>query len=371
MILGADISTLDETKRLGGRFYDSDGKEGELVPILVENGFNAVRLRLWNDPYSLEGEPYGAGGCDLPCLMRTARSAVDAGMDFLLDFHYSDFWCDPSRQLLPKAWQNMSFTQLTQAVYDYTRDILVTLSDAGLSPRWVQPGNEITGGMLWPLGKLDGSQEGFDRLCALLNSACRAIREYSDAKIILHLERSGDNACYREWFDQMVAHDVPFDIIGVSYYPFWHGDFNALSANLSDMIARYGREVMVIETSYAFTGEHYDASSDNVNLVINGSLTMADGSAPPYPLDREGQVDFVRKLLGTIAALPEGKGTGFWYWEPAWIPVSGSTWATEAAREYIGEQEKLGGNEWANQCLFDYQGRATPALKEFKKFSEV
>ena len=371
--LGMDFSSLEETERLGGVFRQN-GRAGDLVEILAESGVNAARLRLWVDPFSPDGEPYGGGACDLPCLLRLAARAKAQGMRLLLDLHYSDFWCDPGRQLVPKAWAGLTLEALAGRVYDYTRDVLLALRSAGLEPEMVQVGNEITNGMLWPLGRLSDpvpgeKRTGYDNLARLVCAGCRAVRDHSGAKIMLHLERSGDNAVWREWFDEMLARGADFDVIGASYYPYWHGNLAALKTNLSDMIARYGRDVMVVETAYAFTSEHFDPAETSANLVINDSLRCYDGSPAPYPLTREGQRAFVRDLLALVAGLDGGHGTGVYYWEPAWLPLKGSTWATQAAREYMGEQSKPGGNEWANQCIFDYEGNATPALEEFAAFA--
>ncbi len=373
MILGMDLSTLEETEALGGRLT-RNGRAWEPFTLLRQCGVDGLRLRLWNDPYAPSGTPYEAGGCDLACVKRLARRGIDAGMHWMLDLHYSDFWCDPSRQRLPKAWEKLSFDALCGAVYAFTRDTLGSLARDGLAPRFVQIGNEITGGMLWPHGRITGEgearRESFSRLAALLEAGARAVRESSDASIVLHLERSDDNARYREWFDFMRAAGVPFDVIGVSYYPFWHGGLAGLKRNLDDMAARYGKDVMVVETAYPFTGEHYDPKADKINLVINGSLGMADGSPPPYPFTRSGQAAFVRDMLSLVSGIAGGHGAGLYYWEPAWLPLPGSSWASEAARAYIEEEYKPGGNEWANQCLFDYAGAANPALESFAAFAQ-
>ncbi|MEN6596078.1 MAG: glycosyl hydrolase 53 family protein [Clostridiaceae bacterium] len=373
--LGMDFSTLEETESLGGVFRQ-DGKAGNLVEILAENGVNAARLRLWVDPYSFSGAPYGGGTCDFALVKRLARRAKDAGMRFLLDLHYSDFWCDPGRQLMPKAWANLGLEALEQRVYDDTKETLLALRAAGLEPDIVQVGNEITNGMLWPLGRLSDPvpgerRTGYESLSRFVNAGCRAVREVSRAKVMLHLERSGDNAVWREWFDELLSRGADFDVIGASYYPYWHGNFEALRTNLNDMIARYQKDVMVVETAYAFTSVHFDPTQAGANLVINDSLKCYDGSDAPYPLSIEGQRLFVNELLSLVASLDGGHGTGVYYWEPAWLPLKGSTWATEAAREYMCEQQKPGGNEWANQCIFDYEGNATPALKEFASFARA
>ena len=372
--LGMDFSSLEETERLGGAFRQ-DGGESDLVDILARNGVNAARLRLWVNPYSPSGEPYGAGTCDLACVKRLARRAKAHGMRLLLDLHYSDFWCDPGRQLPPKAWTGLTGAALCERVYHHTREMLACLRKAGLTPDIVQIGNEITNGMLWPAGRLSDPQPGvrrtgFDTLAPLVAAGCRAVREDGGARVMLHLERSGDNAVWREWFDEMLARGVDFDLIGASYYPYWHGSFDLLRQNLNDMIGRYGRDVMVVETAYAFTSEHFDPAQAGANLVIHDALKCFDGSDAPYPLTLEGQRLFVGELLSLVNGLDGGHGAGVYYWEPAWLPLPGSTWATVAARAYMDEPHKAGGNEWANQCLFDYRGNANPALKEFCRFAE-
>jgi len=145
--LGMDFSSLEETERLGGVFRQ-DGKTGDLVEILARNGVNAARLRLWLDPFGENGVPYGGGTCDLPCVMRLAARAKAQGMRFLLDLHYSDFWCDPGRQLPPKAWAGLGTDELAGKIFGYTKRTLQMLRNAGLEPDMVQVGNEITNGML-------------------------------------------------------------------------------------------------------------------------------------------------------------------------------------------------------------------------------
>jgi len=372
--IGMDISTLEETEHLGGKFY-WNGESGDLIDILTENGVNSARLRLWVNPYSAKGETYGAGGCDIECVTRLAKRAKEKGMRILLDIHYSDFWCDPGRQLIPKSWSDLDLDALCEQVYKYTCDTLNTLKASGVEPYMIQVGNEITNGMLWPLGKLSDPEEGmprigYENLTKIINAGCKAVRDISKAKIMLHLERSGDNEVWREWFDEIIKRGADFDVIGASYYPYWHGNFEKLRTNLNDMINRYDKDVMIVETAYAFTSKHYDYKQENINLVINDSLKCADGGEAPYPLTLEGQRAFIEELFNLIDGLHNGRGKGLYYWEPAWLPLKGSTWATRAAREYMDELDKPGGNEWANQCIFDYEGNANIALYEFNKFSK-
>lgn len=366
MIFGADFSTLEETELQGGKFYQN-GREVELVSCLASKGVTSARLRLWLDPYGPNGEPYMGGTCDLERVIRMARRAKENGMDLLLDIHYSDFWCDPSRQMIPKAWQGMDLETMCQAVYDYTARTLERLKAEGLEPSSVQVGNEITNGMLWPLGRLDGwaPRQGYDSLAALLRSGVRAVREHSGAKVVLHLEQSGKKDLWQEWFDAMVQRGVEFDVIAASYYPYWHGTMAQLKANLENCIARYGKDIWVVETSYPFTTEHYRPDGKTASLCIADGEHCWDGSPVTHPLTPAGQIAFIQDLKNLVSQLPEGRGKAIYWWEPGTIPAAGSSWASAASLAYCHEEEKPTGNEWANQCMFDYNGNALPVLDVF------
>jgi arabinogalactan endo-1,4-beta-galactosidase len=169
---------------------------------------------------------------------------------------------------------------------------------------------------------------------------------------------------YRQWFDAVTAAGIDYDIIGVSYYPHWHGTMQEVKYNLEDISARYNKDVMIVETSYPFTDKHY-ADRPDVSLVINGEMTLPDGRHPPYPFSIKGQSNFLRDLVKMVKSVKRCKG--LYYWEPGWLPTEGSTWSTAAARKYIGEEHKAGGNEWANQCLFDYKGNLLPSINELDK----
>jgi arabinogalactan endo-1,4-beta-galactosidase len=365
MEIGMDVTTLEETESLGGKFYEN-GEEAPLFDILKRHGVTSIRLRLWNNPFNEKGENYGAGGCDIDTVLRAARRAAENGMNWMLNFHYSDFWADPGRQLIPKAWQGLNMDQLEKAVYEYTKETLARCKNEALYPAYTQIGNEITNGLLWPSGKVDydkvsGDPVSYSNMTRLLKAGAAAARESGDVKIIFHLERSCDNVRYRQWFDAVKAAGVDYDIIGVSYYPHWHGTMAEVSDNLNDISARYNKDVMVVETAYPFTDKHY-SGLPGVSLVINGEMTLPDGSSPPYPLSVEGQCNFLRDLVKMVKSVK--RCTGLYYWEPGWLPLDGSTWSTGSARKYIGEEHKAGGNEWANNCLFDYKGNLLPAINE-------
>lgn len=367
-IKGADVSSLREVESQGGAFYIK-GKRKDALEILKEYGINSVRLRLWVEPYDHNGEAYGGGTCDLDTVIELAKRAKNLGMSFLLDYHYSDFWADPSKQFKPKSWQNLDYESLVNKVYEYTKETLKELKNNDVNPEFVQVGNEITAGMLWDDGKLtwkDDQVFGFDNLAILLKAGIKAVREICPlCKIMLHLERSADNALYRQWFDNITARGVDFDIIGVSYYPYWHGSLDDMQKNLNDIIDRYGKEIMVAETSYAWTVKGFKQQHDNyVGFAVNNSFK----DKAPYPFSKRGQAKFLKDIFNRIRNLKDNKGLGVYYWEPCWIPTSEGTWASQSAREYIKETHKGHGNEWANQTLFDYKGRANYALKVYKKF---
>jgi arabinogalactan endo-1,4-beta-galactosidase len=358
---GADISTLHELVSLGARFRDR-GVEKDLLEILAGYGVNAIRLRLWNDPRAESGESYGGGGNDLATTLALARGVRARGMELLLDLHYSDFWADPAKQHLPKAWRGLSLAGVERAVHDFTVATLVALGQAGALPTAVQVGNEITNGLLWPTGK---APEAFPAMTRLVNAGIRAVRSVSPAvQVMLHLDQGGNNALYREWFDRWFQEGgEDFDLLGLSYYPFWHGSLDALEANLNDMARRHRKELVVVETSTGFTTEDYATREGLGPAERRGMATRPELlSRVQHRLTIQGQCDFLRDLVGRIRRVEGGRGRGFFWWEPAWLPVKGSTSATAAGLRYTGERGP-GGNEWANQALFDYDGNALPALQ--------
>ena len=364
-VRGADVSTAAEVESLGGTWRDESGRERDLFAILADAGVNTIRLRTWVDPHGPDGEPYMGGTNDLAATVALARRAAAAGQALLLDLHYSDFWTDPKKQQTPKTWRGLTGTALADRVRDYTAEVLAALDEAGAAPAMVQVGNEITNGMLWPEGRIprfDDSRRRFegrdeaawDRLAALLAAGAAAVRAGSDAEVVLHLDFGGANELYREWFDAATARGVDFDLIGLSYYPFWHGTLDDLSANMNDIAVRYGRDLLVAETSYAWTGEEPAGH----HQVFQTEMAAVGG----YEASPEGQSAFLRDLYAAVAAVPEGRGRGLVYWEPAWLPVAGTTWASQAGMDYADDHAE-GGCSWANQALFDFGGNALPSLR--------
>lgn len=357
-----DVSSLKELEGLGAKYY-KDGQEGELLDILKDYGVNSVRLRLWNNPYSEDGVPYGAGTNNLETTSELAKRALDKGLSFLLDLHYSDFWADPGKQRIPKAWRGLDERGLEKAVYDFTRETLTALGERGSFPTMIQVGNELSNGLLWPYGKTPA----YDAIAKFINAGIRAVRSVdSKMPIMLHLDNGGNNALYREWFDTFMERGEDFQIIGLSYYPFWHGTLQQLEDNMRDISARYEKELVVAEVSMGHTlkdYKEYEGLSDEERKGMAAKPELA--AKIEYPMTPEGQSLFMEDFLKRISRV---KGTrGFYYWEPGWLPVKGSGWAGREALAYI-EESGPGGNEWANQALFDYDGNALPALETIRLF---
>lgn len=366
MILGIDVSTYLEELEHDAKFFDN-GEEIDPLDAFVNNGVDYMRIRVWNHPYGENGEPYLAGSCDMDNYIKLAKLAKSKGYRILLDFHYSDFWADPGKQMIPKAWVGYDVNHMADAVYGFTKECLAVAVKEDVSPDMIQVGNEITNGILWPIGKLDlgdGKRGNYENFIKLIKAGCLACREVTPAaKIVLHLERSNDKAVYREFYGQMENAGVDYDIIGASYYPYWHGTPKELFENLNDC-KKFGKELMVMELGYGFTIEPYKLDGEDKRLVIDAERAYIPGFTEKYPITPEGQQIFVRDFL---AKAKENGVAGIFYWEPLWLPGEGICWASPEGQKYIGEEGKSTANEWANQCLFDYAGNMLPAFDAFSK----
>ncbi|EGQ5293937.1 arabinogalactan endo-beta-1,4-galactanase [Enterobacter cloacae] len=361
-IKGADISTLLEAEQHGAKFYNQNGQQQDAIAILKANGVNYVRLRLWVDPQDASGKTYGGGSNNLENTIALAKRVKALGLKLLLDFHYSDFWTDPGKQFKPKAWEKMDYPQLKTAIHDYTRDTIARFKQEGVLPDMVQIGNEINGGMLWPEGKSWGQGGGeFDRLAGLLNAAISGLKENltggEQVKIMLHLAEGTKNDTFRWWFDEIAKRGVPFDIIGLSMYTYWNGPISALKANMDDISRRYNKDVIVVEAAYGYTLDNCDNAENSFQ-----AKEEKDGG---YPGTVQGQYDYIHDLMQSVIDVPDHRGKGIFYWEPTWIAVPGTTWATKAGMKYIHDEWKEG-NARENQALFDCQGKVLPSITVFK-----
>ena len=363
-VKGMDLSTLLELERCGAKYYDN-GEERDLLAIMKSYDLDTIRIRLWNDPWSETGESYGAGENDLKTSLEIAKRVTAAGFGVLLNFHYSDFWADPGKQIKPKAWADYGVKELEQAVYDYTLESMQTFLDAGVNITMVQVGNELSNGLLWPEGKVPN----YDNIATFVNAGIRAVRKADAAiPVMIHLDNGGNNALYREWFDNFTKRGEDFEIIGLSYYPFWHGSLQMLNDNMNDIAERYGKDLVIAEVSMGYTMEDYKNYEKLSDEERKGYATRpALVEKIEYPMTKQGQYDFMEDFLNRISHIKGGKGKGFFYWEPAWIPVPGSGWATPASLKYMNDPGPCG-NEWANQALFDYDGNALPTLALIRDF---
>ena len=262
-ILGADISFLPELEARGIKFSDN-GVPKDAIEILKEHGFNYIRLRIFNAPGNPKGYSPNQGFCDLEHTRQMAKRVKAAGLKFLLDFHYSDYWADPGQQNKPLAWVGMDFTTMKQALNDYTVMVMKELKAQGTTPDMVQVGNEINHGMDWP----DGNIANLDSLARLIYAGVTGVRAVSPSTpIMLHIALGGQNAESRFFMDNMMERKVPFDVIGLSYYPKWHGTLADLKNNMADLSSRYHRQVMVAE---------YTQLKKDVNDI---AFTVPDGKS--------------------------------------------------------------------------------------------
>lgn len=355
-IMGVDIGMLAEVEDLGGDFYD-DGVPGDALEIMADHGANYVRLRLWHDPYNAAGDPYGGGTNDLAATIDMAQRAKSLGMGVLLDFHLSDWWADPGTQTKPKAWQNLSYAQLLTTVHDYTEGVIDQMEAAGATPDIVQMGNETSSGILWDDGRVGGGVDDFTQLGELLSAGIDGVHDAaSGIETALHLDMGGDNALYQWWFDGVTGEGVDFDIIALSYYPFWHGTMGELKLNLNDISARYGKDVMIVETAYGWTTDDGDG--------LGNSFYLAEEQTGGYEASVQGQSEFLRDLREVVADVPGDRGRGVIWWEPTWLPVPGAHWGTQAGKIDNNDSGTLN-NPWDNQTLFDWNGNALDTLDVF------
>jgi arabinogalactan endo-1,4-beta-galactosidase len=333
-IRGGDVSSLKKNEDRGAVYFNASGQQGDALAILRGGGMNYARLKVWVNPAD--------GYNNRTRVLQMATRIKAQGMRLLVDFHYSDSWADPGKQVKPAAWANLSLTQLRDAVYNHTFDVLNGLKAQGTTADMVQIGNEINPGMLLPTG----STSNWGNLGMLLKAGVQASRDVNaSTRIMLHLAEGGNNSLFRWWFDNAVAQGVPFDVIGASYYPYWHGSLSGLQANLNDMASRYNKDIVVVETAYGFTL----AADDSEPNIFNSSLAQAGG----FPASPQGQIDELRAVANVLRAVPNGRGIGFFYWEPAWTAQAGAGW---------DPTNPSSGNGWENQAMFDYNSRALPVL---------
>jgi len=295
-ILGADISFLPELENRGMKFSDN-GAPGDAIQIMKAHGFNYIRLRIFNAPANPKGYSPNKGFCDLEHTKAMAKRIKAAGMKFLLDFHYSDYWADPQQQNKPAAWVGENFTDLKKSLHDYTVNVMQQLKDQGTTPDMVQVGNEINHGMVWS----EGAIGNLDSLAQLIYAGVSGVKEVSPSTtIMLHIALGGQNAEARFFLDQMKARNVPFDVIGLSYYPKWHGTLDDLKNNMADLAKRYPQQVMVAEYSQ-LKREVNDIAFTVPNGKAVGTFIWEPLSTWEGIFDRDGKANQYMKSYDEIA----------------------------------------------------------------------
>ena len=335
-IKGVDISFIPQIEDLGGAYY-VDETQTDPVEIFSQNGVDYIRLRLWHSPAN--------GFCGLASTLEMAGRIKQSGLKFLLNFHYSDTWADPSHQNKPAAWASLTYEELVDSIYAYTFNVIHAFDAANVLPDMVQIGNEIIIGFLWPEGRVGDSYntpQQWQQFTNLLKTARNAVMDAvpdTTIPIMIHIDRGGDNAGSRWFFDNLNSYQVPFDVIGQSFYPWWHGSLTDLSQNLNDLSTRYNKNIIVVETAYPWTLSW----DDNTNNIVGNSSQLHNG----YPASVEGQYDFLHDLIDIIKNVPNNKGKGVFYWAP----------------EYISVQPI--GSPWENLALFDFEGEVLSSISAF------
>ncbi len=380
-MMGMDISSIVSEFESGVTYQDFDGNVidnlADFCVFLAEDcGITDVRVRIWNDPYDADGNCYGGGNCDVDHAVTIAEACAAAGIRFFVNFHYSDFWADPSRQLVPKAWEGYTLEEKEEALAEFTTEALAAIAETGVTISMVQVGNETTTGL--------AGEDSVENICALISAGSAAVRAFdSDIRVVVHVTNPEEQNMTK-WAAYLEDYGVDYDILATSYYPFWHGSMDNLVNQLTQVQQQYGKEVFVAETYYAYTLE--DSDGDVGQVITEGSND--DWESYGYAFSVDGQAQYLRDLIEVIS---NAGGTGLFYWEPAWITVGdttgltgealdaqmaaneilwntyGSGGATYAASiydpEFVGDD--YGGNGVENVALFATDGSALASLRVF------
>ena len=311
-ILGMDASCVPSLENSGVKYYDHNGTEKDVYQILSENGINYIRVRIWNDPYDANGNGYGGGNCDLANAIAIGPRATKYGLKLLVNFHYSDFWADPGKQAVPKAWKGLDIDAKSEALYTYTKDCLEQLVAAGVDIGMVQVGNETNGALC---GENGSAPDGWKNITQLMKAGSRAVREVCpDALVAIHFTNPERVGSYENYGKQLQEHRVDYDVFASSYYPYWHGTLSNLTTELNKIADQYGKKVMVAETSYAYSTADTDYHGN----------TVGSGSSTGHPYTVQGQADQIRDVIQAVADMHSG--IGVFYWEGTWIAVGGSSY---------------------------------------------
>lgn len=364
---GMDASAVLALENSGVKYYNFDGEEQDVFMTLAQAGVNYIRLRVWNDPYDENGNGYGGGNNDVATAITLGQRATKYGMKVCIDFHYSDFWADPKKQFVPKAWEGMDIEEKSDALYNFTLESLTQLLDAGVDVGMVQIGNEINNGMS---GETDVAN-----VRKLLTAGSKAVREAAansgkEILVAVHYTNIDDMKKLDTLLTGLQVKEIDYDIVGLSFYPYWHGTIEDLKNAIIHIRDTYGKKVYVAENAYCYTAEDGDGSANSVE----GTDDLAEG----YSASVQGQANEVRDVC---AAASEAGAEGVFYWEGTWIPVGpadadnsdlwekyGSGWASSYASGYDPKDagQYYGGCSWDNQAMFDFTGHPLASLNVFK-----
>ena len=362
---GADLSIVAEIEKNGGVYYNEEGVEEDIFRILAKDGVNYCRLRLWNDPKSkVTGEPYGGGDNDLATDIELAKRAKKAGMKVLIDFHYSDSWADPQKQWLPKEWRDYLADEIPDAMSEYTKNCMQAFKDAGVEVDSVQIGNE-TNNKIMEFPTSDG-----EVLKDLISAGVDAVKSvFPKAKALVHLTNIKSPKGVYNFLE--AVKDVPYDVVGLSYYPYWHGTMDNLLNVMNRVVETYSKPVWVVETAYGNT----DEQNENCKNQFHSSTYESSGG---YVTGCQGQATMIADIVDKLSQVKNGNGQGIFWWEPAWLPVQGSTWATPAGQfyndnGYDGTAAQIASYSaescmpsWCNQGWFSYTGKALPSASTYR-----
>jgi arabinogalactan endo-1,4-beta-galactosidase len=352
MALGGDLSFTPQELAAGAQFTDR-GRPGNPIEITRDNGANWVRMRLWVNP--------PPGYSNLASDLALARAIHAAGMKIYLDIMYSDFWADPQHQIIPAAWQGQDLSQLTQTVQSYTQQVISAFAQQGTPVDMVSIGNEIRNGILWPIGQVDPTANtGWDNLATLLKAGVAGAQAGNPRGhkllIMMHYDQGGNNQTSQAFYQNLISRGVPFDVIGLSYYPFFHGTISQMKANVDALATQFGKPIIIAETQYAWTlANGNEQPGDSTGDFVWQPSQLSAG----YPASPGGQLSFVSDELSILAQVPNGLGRGLFYWSPDWIPGVG--WEPGAG---VGSPN-------VNLTLFDFQGAALPSIGIFGNPAQV
>lgn len=365
-IRGMDVSSILAEEKSGVKYYNADGIEQDVFTTMAEAGVNYARIRVWNDPYDENGNGYGGGNNDLATAIALGKRATENGMKVCIDFHYSDFWADPAKQMCPKAWVGMSLEEKSNALYEYTKDSLTQLLDNGVDVCMVQVGNETNNGM--------AGETKIPNIAQLMNAGSKAVREVSERynkaiKVALHYTNADDYDGIDSILYKLSSFQVDYDIFALSYYPYWHGTFENVQNVMTNIREKYGKETLIAETAYCYTTEDTDGSGNSV-----GESDLLDA----YGATIQSQSTALRDVCATAN---KAGALGVFYWEGAWITVGdvnadnspiweefGSGWASSYASDYDPNDagQYYGGCSWDNQALFGADGKPLESLNTYK-----